>query len=145
MEKRNYEVKSRNTNGTWSTREFKIFGSHNQAENYADNLTAKTGFKHKVEFQGIVEDLSEEDTTEEQTTDSTSEDENESSSGDELTNVTLSDPEDRLDLDWADDYDEEEFPKGWWLQSRFVAKDGTVFDKKEEKPELYRTLEPSEY
>lgn len=57
----------------------------------------------------------------------------------------LPDIENKSFFDYEDKYNEKDFPRGWKNRNKFVARDGSYFEKGELIKEKYRTEEPSEY
>lgn len=47
------------------------------------------------------------------------------------------------DVTWAETYNEEDFPRGWKNRKKYIAKDGTFFERGKLVPENYRTEQPT--
>lgn len=48
-------------------------------------------------------------------------------------------------LDFIEEESIDRYPRGWHRRNEFIAKDGTVYHRGIEVPELYRKKEPSDY
>lgn len=135
-----YKILSRNSNGNFSHFKTVTLKNDEKADEVVNNLEENTGFDYKWKFVESVEDgevvieseeegSEEEDTTTEETP----------------TLETVTTEEDGEEFDFVEDADQDEYPRGWHLRKEFVDKEGTVYQRGEEQPDLYRTKEPSEY
>ena len=136
-----FKIESQSTSGKWFFKSFKNFENQEQANEHVRILTSKTKYPHRAKFHANLEEEPVESPEEVEQVEETEDTEQVEVPSDEGSDTST-----QLDhVDWADSHDEDNFPLGWWLKKRFVAKDGTVFERKEERPDLYRQLEPSEY
>lgn len=157
-----YKIESKSTNGFWIGQGYREFKSDGEAKTFANNKSIKSGFEYRAKYirdlatpkkedvqnesEEQVEDNNVEVQTEAETQDVEAEVQTESEEAEPQVEETESEvAPSQIDYDFEDSHDEKEFPRGWWLQKEFVAKDGTVFKLKKEQPELYRTKKPSEY
>lgn len=123
-----YEILSKSSNGNYAHFKTVTLKNDDKADEVVKNLEDNTGFDYKWEALGSVEDDdvvidSEEDDSEE-------------------TVETVTEIDEDL---FVEEADEDNYPRGWHRRSEFVDKEGTVYHKGEEQPDLYRTKEPSEY
>lgn len=126
-----YKIDTQSSMKAWSHREYKLFANEEEASDYVNNLKEERGHNYRATY---LQDLTS------QMIDSTPADSafrNDAKHVQESTGVS--------DVEWEEDYNTDEFPRGWWRNKEFVAKDGTVFNQKEIQPDKYRTLPPSEY
>lgn len=132
-----YKILTRSSNGNYNHFKTVTLKDDDKADEVVNNLEDNTGFEYKWEFVESVEqeEVVIEDSKEGETVDETEEDE----TVDTMETVT----ED--DIEFVEEADEEEYPRGWHLRSEFVDKEGNVYQKGEVQPDLYRTKEPSEY
>jgi len=144
--KKEYKIQSKSTNGIWVNQGYKEFDSDGEAKTFARNKSIERGFEYRAKFIRNLKSESVEnvDEVEEQDKVETKVEEVEEQTEENEEKVDGDDVE-KIDYDFADDHDTDNFPQGWWLKKEFVAKDGTVFKFKKEQPHLYRTLKPSEY
>lgn len=165
-----FKIESQNSNKSWSFKRFKEFSTDldqsatEKATAYANRLSKRTGFTHRAVFNATVgepepteEELRSQD--EERMLDDLKkvlEEDEETPNVDEPEANIVSDmgveqesledvPENQVFYDWEDQSEESDFPHAWWLKKEFVAKDGSVYQKGDLVPELYRTKEPTDY
>lgn len=128
-----YEILSKSSNGNFAHFKTVTLKDDDKATEVVENLEEKTGFEYKWE---MIESLEEDD-------EDVVMDTGESDSDEEDEDVeTVTEIDDDVFIEEAD---EDNYPRGWHRRSEFVDKEGTVFHKGEEQPDLYRTKEPSEY
>lgn len=139
--RKQYSVRTKNSDGSWNHQFHATFANEDQLEEYRDSLS------DKVATYGVVEDgkIFVYDAEDEQVVGDTESDGTEVTETNEDQSNESEEGGGQIDYDWEEESDEDDFPFGWWRRNEFVAKDGTVYQKNEEKPELYRTKLPSEY
>ena len=128
-----YEILTKSSNGNFNHFKVVTLKDDNKADEVVNNLKKSTGFEYKWEFLGDVEDEEVVINSEEGTGKSTEE---------EVNVETTTEVDENIFIEEAD---QDEYPRGWHLRKEFVDKEGTVYQRGEEQPDLYRTKEPSEY
>lgn len=137
---KNYKFYVKNSNGTETLLRERVLKNDEEADKVLEDIDVGLGHDYRWEAGTEINQEDFEDAVESGEVET---EEDEDSDVEEF--FETEDEVEEVDADWVDEADEDEFPRGWHRRNEFVSKDGTVFHQGEEQPDLYRTVEPSDY